>query len=66
MRNFMKYQQDLQSEYKELFLYARNIILSLDKQIVEKQNKCHISYYLHNRCITSILPQIVKTTIYKI
>jgi len=50
----MKYQQDLQSEYKELFLYARNIILSLDKQIIEKQNKCHTSYYLHNRCITSL------------
>jgi hypothetical protein len=57
----MKYEQDMISEYRELFLYARDIILSMDEQIVQKKNKCQTSYNLHCRCIVTL-----KTTEYGI
>lgn len=50
----MKYEQDMISEYRELFLYAKDIILSMDEQIKEKKNQCQTSYNLHGRCIVSL------------
>ena len=44
----------MRSEYKELFLYARGLILSHDEQIIEKKNKCQTSYYLHCRCLITL------------
>lgn len=55
----MKYDEDMRSEYKELFLYVRDLILSHDDQIIEKKNKCQTSYNLHCRCLITL-----KTTEY--
>ena len=50
----MRYEEDLESEFKELFLHIRKIILDLDENIKEVKNKKQTSYRFHCRCICTL------------
>lgn len=50
----MRYEDDINSEFAELFLFTQELILSLDTQIKIKKNQCQTSYNLHNRCICTL------------
>jgi hypothetical protein len=50
----MRYEEDIKSPHKKLFFYARDLILSLDNEMVEKKRKCITSYFLYGSCLCTL------------